>query len=132
MPALSQSLEFVVNTTSTVSIMYPNNTSTMMVYLSDKVKGDGYYGGSDGLHTVAYTCAPTFVGTVTMQATLASTPTAADWFTVPNTDVTYRDPLFDSRSTSTVDYFNFQGNFVWIRGCVAIADGAVEVIHYNH
>jgi hypothetical protein len=130
MPALSQSLEFVVNTTSTVSIMYPNNTSTMMVYVSDKVKGDGYYGGSDGLHTVTYTCAPTFVGTVTMQASLASAPTDADWFTVPNTDVRYT--TFNDRSTSTVDYYNFQGNYVWLRSRVAIADGAVEVIHYNH
>lgn len=130
MPALSQSLEFVVNTTSTVSIMYPNNTSTMMVYLSDKVKGDGYYGGSDGLHTVTYTCAPTFVGTVTMQASLATAPTDADWFTVPDTDVRYT--TFNERSTSTVDYYNFQGNYVWLRSRVAIADGAVEVIHYNH
>jgi len=130
MPALSQSLEFVVNTTSTVSIMYPNSTSTMMVYVSDKVKGDGYYGGSDGLHTVTYTCAPTFVGTVTMQASLASAPTDADWFTVPNTDVRYT--TFNDRSTSTVDYYNFQGNYVWLRSRVAIADGAVEVIHYNH
>jgi len=130
MPALSQSLEFVVNTTSTVSIMYPNNTSTMMVYVSDKVKGDGYYGGSDGLHTVTYTCAPTFVGTVTMQASLASAPTDADWFTVPDTDVRYT--TFNDRSTSTVDYYNFQGNYVWLRSRVAIADGAVEVIHYNH
>jgi hypothetical protein len=130
MPALSQSLEFVVNTTSTVSIMYPNNTSTMMVYVSDKVKGDGYYGGSDGLHTVTYTCAPTFVGTVTMQASLAAAPTDADWFTVPDTDVRYT--TFNDRSTSTVDYYNFQGNYVWLRSRVAIADGAVEVIHYNH
>lgn len=130
MPALSQSLEFVVNTTSTVSIMYPNSTSTVMIYVSDKVKGDGYYGGSDGLHTVTYTCAPTFVGTVTMQASLAAAPTDADWFTVPNTDVRYT--TFNDRSTSTVDYYNFQGNYVWLRSRVAIADGAVEVIHYNH
>jgi hypothetical protein len=130
MPALSQSLEFVVDTTSTVSIMYPNSTSTVMIYVSDKVKGDGYYGGSDGLHTVTYTCAPTFVGTVTMQASLASAPTDADWFTVPNTDVRYT--VFEDRSTSTVDYYNFQGNYVWLRGRVAISDGAVEVIHYNH
>lgn len=130
MPALSQSLEFVVDTTSTVSIMYPNSTSTVMIYVSDKVKGDGYYGGSDGLHTVTYTCAPTFVGTVTMQASLAAAPTDADWFTVPDTDVNYT--VFNDRSTSTVDYYNFQGNYVWLRGRVAIADGAVEVIHYNH
>ena len=102
----------------------------MMVYVSDRVKGDGYYGSSDGLHTVAYTCAPTFVGTITMQASLATAPSDTDWFTVPNTDVSYT--VFNDRSTSTVDYYNFQGNYVWLRGCVAIQDGAVEVIHYNH
>jgi hypothetical protein len=65
-----------------------------------------------------------------IDVSLAATPTDADWFTVPNTDVRYT--TFNERSTSTVDYYNFQGNFVWIRGRVAIADGAVEVIHYNH
>jgi len=130
MPALSQSLEFIVNTTSTVAIQYPNTASSVMVYTSAKARGDGYYGSSDGFHTVTYTAADTFVGTITVQATLAAEPTESDWFFIPNTTSTYT--VFNTRTTSTVDYYNFVGNFVWIRGHVSIQDGAVEVIHYNH
>jgi hypothetical protein len=130
MSALSQSLEFNTRGTSTVAIIYPNNTSTMMTYLSNRVKGDGYYGSSDGIHTVAYTAAPTFIGTITMQASLATDPDSNDWFDVNNTTVTYT--VFNNRNTSTVDCYNFTGNFVWVRGRVEIVNGVVEVIHYNH
>ena len=130
MPALSQSLEFVVNTTSTVSVTYPNTATSMLVYTSAKAKGDGYFGGSDGFHTVAYTATPTFVGTITVQATLATEPTDADWFNVPGTTSTYT--VFNDRNTETVDFYNFTGNFVWVRGHISIADGAVSVINYNH
>jgi hypothetical protein len=130
MSALSQSLEFNTRGTSTVAIIYPNNTSTMMTYISERVKGDGYYGSSDGIHTVAYTATPTFIGTITMQASLATDPGSNDWFDVNNTTVNYT--VFNNRNTSTVDCYNFTGNFVWVRGRVEIVNGVVEVIHYNH
>jgi hypothetical protein len=130
MPALSQSLEFVVNNTSTVSVTYPNSTDTTMVYVSEKVKGDGYFGGSDGVHTVMYTATINFIGTVTSQATLASDPVESDWFNIANTSVTYTE--MDDRDTKTVDYYNFTGNFVWVRGRIVIDGGSVESIQYNH
>jgi len=130
MPALSQSLEFVVNNTSTVSVTYPNSTDTTMVYVSDKVKGDGYFGGSDGVHTVMYTATINFIGTITSQATLASDPVESDWFNIANTSVTYTE--MDDRDTKTVDYYNFTGNFVWVRGRIVIDGGSVESIQYNH
>lgn len=130
MSGLSQSLEFVVASTATVAVHYPNTATGIMVYTSSKVKGDGYYGSSDGFHTVTYTATPEFVGKITVQASLASEPTESDWFFIPNTTSTYTALM--SRTTSTVDYYNFTGNFVWVRGHVSIEDGAVEVIHYNH
>tara|TARA_R110000868_G_C10403553_1_gene721593 strand:- start:119 stop:511 length:393 start_codon:yes stop_codon:yes gene_type:complete len=130
MPALSQSLEFVVNNTSTVSVTYPNSTDTTMVYVSEKVKGDGYFGGSDGVHTVMYTATINFIGTITSQATLASDPVESDWFNIANTSVTYTE--IDDRDTKTVDYYNFTGNFVWVRGRIVIDGGSVESIQYNH
>ena len=130
MSALSQSLEFNTRGTSTVAIIYPNTATNMITYISERVKGDGYYGSSDGMHTVAYTAAPTFIGTITMQASLATAPDSNDWFDVVNTTVNYTE--FDDRNTSTVDCYNFTGNFVWVRGQVEIVDGVVEVIHYNH
>ena len=134
MPALSQNLLFHVNngstTTNTVVVDYPNTGTNTFVYLSDKVKGDGYFGRSDGLHTVSYTSSRYFHGTITMQATLASEPVEADWFEVSNTTSRYT-PL-NTRNTSTVDLYNFTGNFVWVRGRIAIDEGTVSVVQYNH
>lgn len=130
MSALSQSLNFIVSTTPTTGVTYPNSSTSTMVYTSEKLKGDGYYGTSDGLHTVMYSTSPNFHGTVTMQATLAIAPIEADWFIVSNTSVSYNS--IANRDTTTVDYFNFTGNFVWVRGYIAIDAGAVELIQYNH
>jgi hypothetical protein len=82
-----------------------------------------------GLHTVLYTANPEFNGTITMQASLATNPIEADWFTVDSTSVSYQD---NERTESTVDYFNFTGNFVWVRGQVTIDRGTVQSILYNH
>jgi len=134
MPALSESLLFTpatsVGTTATTAVVYPNNTATTQVYLSVKAKGDGYFGASDGLHTVMYVADTNFQGTINMQATLATDPIEADWFTIDNTIVTYTQN--DDRNTSTVDMRNFTGNFVWVRGKVTIDNGSVLYIQYNH
>jgi len=130
MSALSRGLEFsIYNNTSSVAVIYPNNTSTTQVYNSYKEKGSGYYGSTVGLHTVLYTANPEFNGTITMQASLATNPIEADWFTVDSTSVSYQD---NERTESTVDYFNFTGNFVWVRGQVTIDRGTVQSILYNH
>jgi hypothetical protein len=131
MPALSQSLEFVTYTnTASVAVVYPNSATSVMIYNSGKVQGDGYYGSSVGLHTVMITATSDFVGTASIQASLATLPAETDWFSVDNATVSYTE--MNSRNTSTVDCFNFTGNFVWIRGVVAIAGGTVESILYNH
>ena len=134
MPALSQTLTFTPThtpiTSSTTAVVYPNTGTTTLTFVSGKLKGDGYFGGSDGFHTVQYTATPDFHGTITMQASLATNPTESDWFTVSNTGVSYNP--FNVRNTSTVDLFNFTGNFVWVRGYVSINDGSVENILYNH
>jgi len=135
MSALSQSLTFPIhNSTSSVQVVYPNSATNTMSYISYKVEGDGYYGASDGLHTVMYTTTDNFVGTVTMQASLATIPNNNDWFTVNGTTFnvstsTYYDNI---ASSSTVNCYNFTGNFVWVRGVVDINHGTVESILYNH
>ena len=130
MSALSQSLTFNQFTTATVEVVYPITATTTVVYTSNRAKGDGYYGSSDGLHTVSYTAAPTFLGTITMQASLATEPIESDWFFVPGTTSTYT--VFDTREDTTIDFYNFIGNFVWVRGYIAIDDGIVTSIQLNH
>jgi hypothetical protein len=61
---------------------------------------------------------------------LASDPIESDWFNIANTSVTYTE--MDDRDTKTVDYYNFTGNFVWVRGRIVIDGGSVESIQYNH
>lgn len=138
MPALSQGLEFVTYTnTASVQVVYPLYTGTQstLVYKSIKAKGDGYYGGSDGLHTVMYTYDSNFVGTVTMQATLATDPVETDWFDIVNTTTELTENSVNYNNidvTVQSEYRNFTGNFVWVRGYVAIDSGQVQSIFLNH
>ena len=142
MPALSKSFEFVVKQSTS------SNTTTSMVEIpsayispdystlfnSNPEKGDGYFGAADGLHTVTYTVTPNFAGTLTMQATLATNPIEADWFDVVNTKVEYDQPIVPA--STTTNYVNFTGNFVWVRARVFRSidqpNGSVLFINYNH
>lgn len=138
MSSLAQGLEFVTYTnTASVQITYPLYTSTnqTLVYKSIPAKGKGYFGGSDGLHTVMYTYDSNFVGTITMQASLATEPVEADWFDIDGTteQQTEENPFYDGMNVMTQSiYHNFTGNFVWVRGVVAIEAGQVDSIYFNH
>jgi hypothetical protein len=116
-------------------VVYPNSGTSTLVYISDAVNGDGYYGSSDGLHTVMYAMSNNFVGTVTMQATLMTTPGDGDWFDVTGTTSEYTNFTNNSMVvpvTNMVDTYNFVGNFVYVRGKVQIDTGAVFYVDYNH
>ena len=96
--------------------------STSETVTGSNFKGDGYYGRSDGVHTVQYDYAG-FTGTITIQATLATTPTSSDWFDV--------DTVTASNLTE-VKYVNFTGNFVFIRAKIVYTDGTINSIRLNH
>lgn len=145
MPALSQSLTFIQNSTSTVLLYYPNSAIGPVTYISNRVKGDGYYGGSSGFHTIQLQTT-NFVGRIEMQASLASEPSDPDWFTVA---LDSSDPqgvdtsglVLDgnlsyvqySIPTTIVKTYNFTGNFVWVRAKISeFTEGTVNSIKYNH
>jgi hypothetical protein len=139
MGAFSKSFEFIINTGSftATSVSIPSAAVApdgSRVFKSLPEKGDGYYSASDGLHTVTYTVTSNFVGNLSMQATLSIDPTDLDWFTVTNTTVTY-DYSIEPATTST-NYANFIGNFVWVRSRVERSDdepnGSVMFVNYNH
>lgn len=142
MPALSETILFTTGTDSngnpikSASVTYPAGVSGAQTYYSDKIKGDGYYGGN-GLHTAAYTPWPestmippgennNFRGSIVLQATLATDPSDSDWFIVAGTDAT-----FDG-SDQTNRFLNFVGNFVWIRAKLVITQGVLTSIQVNH
>ena len=149
MPALSQNLIFKIlngNTTyDSVQVQYPNDGLTPLIYTSDRVKGDGYFGNSDGLHTVFWSVAG-FIGTIEMQGTLASEPTESDWATITLTapankytvDATGAvtiagvDSTRYTLETTASKSYNFTGNFVWIRGRISeFTQGVMNGISIN-
>jgi hypothetical protein len=99
--------------------------STVETVLGEKFKGDGYYGRSDGLHSVQYTYSG-LSGTIYIQGTLAVNPVEADWFDVH----TYEAALEWEESKSAIA--SFTGNYVWIRAKVVYTDGTIDSITLNH
>jgi len=111
------------------SQVHPGDSTTETL-TGSKYKGDGYYGRTDGFHTVQYSVTG-FIGKVVMQATLVVDPGDSDWFTISSTE---------HESTSETDtngdgsfIYNFTGNYVWVRAYISSwTDGSVQSILLNH
>ncbi len=108
------------------SVTVLSATGTEMNKYSDDVKGDSYYGYTDGIHTMQVVYS-NFVGRFHIQATLAVTPTDTDWFDVivdsstglhagstAWNDAGYVQFNADSPGNKSEAY-TFKGNFTWIR-----------------
>lgn len=75
-------------------------------------RADGYYGFSNGFHTVAFYI-NNFKGNLILEATLSDEPRESDWFPVglgANTTF-YQVETPETR----VETFNIVGNFVYLR-----------------
>jgi hypothetical protein len=108
---------------------HPNDSSTQTVTGSN-YKGDGYYSRSDGFHTVQYTVTG-FIGSIVMQATLATEPTSDDWFTLSATEHTSIATETDNSDGSFL--YNFTGNYVWVRATASgWTDGTINSVLLNH
>jgi hypothetical protein len=149
MPALSQNFLFTIpngnSSYKSVQVDYPNTGTTALIYNSDKLKGDGYFGGSDGFHTVVWSVSD-FVGSVQVQGTLASEPEEADWSTI-NLSTPGNVYAVDTTGlasavgvgitnyttrTTMIKTYNFTGNFVWLRGRISnFTEGVVNNISIN-
>ena len=103
------------------SVTILSATGTEMNKYSTVVKGDSYYGYTDGFHTIQVIYNQ-FVGRLRLQATLSLDPTESDWF-----DVVPSNTLGTSFNEAGFVQFNandpaagseaysFSGNFTFIR-----------------
>lgn len=103
------------------SVTILSATGTEMNKYSTVVKGDSYYGYTDGFHTIQVVYNQ-FVGRLRLQATLSLDPGAGDWF-----DIVPSDTLGTSFNEGGFVQFNandpaqgseaysFNGNFTFIR-----------------
>jgi len=137
------------NSVTILSSQVHAGDSTVQTVTSDKVQGDGYYGRSDGFHTVQINLTD-FSGDITLEGSLALTPTDEDWFTIElsststvagTVDTTGAVSTGSTVTVSSLSYadetsnnnFNFVGNFVWIRAQVADwTNGSIGSILMNH
>jgi len=103
------------------SINMMSTTGTTMNLYSTTVKGDNYYGYSDGLHTVQVIY-DQFVGRIHIQASLSLEPTDSDWFDILPTTTAGTEfnsegyVQFNSNEPGNLsEAYTFTGNFTYIR-----------------
>jgi hypothetical protein len=119
--------------------------STIETRSGSKFKGDGFYNRADGLHTVQWNLT-NFVGTVSVQATLAVAPNENDWvkvnlgkgneYTIDTTGklstLSLTSFTYDSSTTGSFSY-NFIGNYVWVRARIENwTSGTIDSILLSH
>lgn len=83
-------------------------------FTGDAIRGDGYYGFSDGLHTVQVSL-NNFTGRIIVQGSLAAQPSATDWFDIKLDGNT---PYVQFTNSSATTAYTFQGNIVFLRALV--------------
>jgi len=86
-----------------------NYDGSSLEFTSDSVKAVGYYRGRSGISTVIYRV-ESFIGDITIEATLDADPATATW--VPVAD--FGDGSSDSSSTDIYPE-NVLGNYAWMR-----------------
>ena len=103
------------------SITMMSSSNDEMNLRSLDVKGDSYFGYTDGLHTIQVIYSQ-FVGRMKIQATLSLAPEDSDWFDIVP-DITTGDawnPLgyiqFNANAPANIsEAYTFRGNYTFIR-----------------
>lgn len=79
-------------------------------------KGNAWFGALNPLHTIQISLSK-YIGTITIEASLAKEPTEEDWFPIwLNLDKPYLQfdaPLGEGITDTLI--FNVEGNFMWLR-----------------
>ncbi len=127
----------------TVTILSTSGFLGSTTLTSEKVKGDAYFGQSDGLHTVVVNITG-FTGTIKIQGSLETTPGDNDWFDIElGTDDFAVDTsgLITKQAAESLVYniaetsmksYNAVGNFVWLRANISNwQSGTISSIEMN-
>ena len=103
------------------SVTIMSATGTEMNKYSETVKGDSYYGYTDGYHTIQVTYNQ-FVGRLRLQGTLSLNPTSSDWFDIIATTTSGTSwnasgyvQFISYNPADLSEAYSFQGNFTYIR-----------------
>jgi|TARA_B100001094_G_scaffold235868_1_gene230952 hypothetical protein len=127
----------------TVTILSTSVFSGSTTLTSEKVKGDAYFGQSDGLHTITVNLND-FIGTIKIQGSLETTPSDGDFFDINLSDEEFTvdvsglvtkkvlDNLIYNVSETSMKSYNATGNFVWLRAdIINWQSGTISSIEMN-
>ena len=107
-----------------------SHTSGTQTLKSEKVKGDAYFGTTDGLHTVMIDLAG-FIGTIKIQGILEDNPAETDWFDAHLNDGEFQvdasgkvtkivvESITYALAETSIKVYNTTGNFVWLRANIS-------------
>ena len=107
-----------------------SHTSGTQTLKSEKVKGDAYFGTTDGLHTVMIDLAG-FIGTIKIQGSLEDNPAETDWFDAHLNDGEFQvdasgkvtkivvESITYALAETSIKVYNTTGNFVWLRANIS-------------
>ena len=103
------------------SILMQSSTGSTLNVTTDKVEGDSFYGYTDGIQTIAISY-NAFKGRVSVQGSLALTPTESDWFDIQISGGFnaagggYKQfPISGTTGFTGVEAYTIQGNFTYLR-----------------
>lgn len=91
------------------SLNMMGSSGTEMNKYSTEVKGDNYYGYSDGLHTIQVVY-DQFVGRLRIQATLQLEPESTDWFDLVSGVSIYGSITDQTAAWNSDGYIQFNAN----------------------
>jgi len=97
------------------SVLMLTNTTGLYTTVGEKIRSDGWWGYTDGIHTVQLNYI-NFYGSFGIEGTLSVNPTEADWFPIGLSDGVRAGvyAVFDNYESGTRAY-TFVGNFVYLR-----------------
>ena len=105
---------------SKTSIVMLGNTAGQLSVTGEKIRADGWYGYTDGLHTVSIQLM-NFTGRVWFEASIAGEPTEADWFPIEIKGSDFisfprkpDNPTGQTGDTGSIG-MNIVGNYTWLR-----------------
>lgn len=96
------------------SVHMLTNTSGKFTVTGDKIRSDGWWGYTDGLHTVQVNYS-NFTGLFGIEGTLSVNPTDADWFQISLSDGFNQGPYATFSNETGARAYTFVGNFVFLR-----------------
>lgn len=100
------------------SVVMMTNTGRQYDVQSDKFRSDGYWGHTDGLHTVSVSY-QSLIGNLFIQGTLSTDPQEGDWFDIDINPISSIKSYAEFNGESGVRAFTFIGNFVYLRAILS-------------